>query len=281
MLENTFCHINGIGEKTESRLWQAGVTDWRSWREVVGVSLSQRARMEIPWIFEQSLEALEENRPSFFSSRLKSGDVWRLFTSFRQSTAYVDIETTGLGDYADITTIALYDGEQVRHYVNGENLEQFTEDVYDYTVLVSYNGKSFDIPVLEDYFKISLPQAQIDLRFVLAKLGLKGGLKGCERQVGINRGALDGVDGSFAVHLWQLYQNENEPKALETLLAYNIEDTVNLERLLVEAWNRNVAKTPFAGDYYLELPVPPPLLFQPDFDCVERVKRRMGRYQRY
>ena len=28
MLKNTFCHIQGIGPKTENRLWHAGLLSW-------------------------------------------------------------------------------------------------------------------------------------------------------------------------------------------------------------------------------------------------------------
>ncbi len=276
MLQHTFCHIQGIGEKTEQRLWQAGITKWNKWRDPAGVPLSKRSKMEIPEIFEHSINALKEKDPTFFSNRLGSGDSWRLFSDFRSTTAYLDIETTGLGEDAEITTIAMYDGTTVYTYINGRNLDDFLSDVQRYTVLVSYNGKSFDIPCIEKHFNIRLPQAQIDLRFVLAKLGIKGGLKGCEKQLGINRGALDGVDGSFAVLLWRLFERENDEKALTTLLAYNLEDTVNLERLLVEAWNRNILKTPFST-YLLPCPEPPRLEFHPDYDCVQRIKKQFFR----
>lgn len=273
MLQHTFCHINGIGIKTEQRLWQAGISEWQKWNDSDTVSLSARSKMEIPEIFEKSRNALETNNPFFFADRLASGDQWRLFSHFRSSLAYIDIETTGLANDADITTIAVYDGNEVRAYVNGRNFDEFLDDIQRYTILVSYNGKSFDIPFIEQFFKVRLPHAQIDLRYVLAKLGIKGGLKGCERQLGINRGELDGVDGSFAVALWQLYERENNHEALNTLLAYNIEDTVNLERLMVEAWNRNILQTPF-DDLLLPHPDPPQLFYQPDSECLRRLKNR-------
>jgi len=44
--------------------------------------------------------------------------------------AYLDIETTGLDSYYnEITTIALYDGENIKHYINGENLEEFKKEL--------------------------------------------------------------------------------------------------------------------------------------------------------
>ena len=150
-----------------------------------------------------------------------------------------------------------------------------SDDIQKYQVIISYNGKSFDIPFLERYFQIRLDHAQIDLRYVLARLGFKGGLKGCEKQLGMNRGNLDGVDGYFAVLLWHQYMQNNDERALETLLAYNIEDTVNLERLVIEAYNRNVLTTPFAEELLLPFPAPPPNPFVADYDCIERIKRTL------
>lgn len=277
MLQHTFCHINGIGTKTEKMLWQSGILSWGDWHEHPRHKLSKRSRLEIPEIFETSLDALEKNDPLFFCDRLGVDDQWRIFSHFRNSTCFLDIETTGLSMESEITTIALYDGTRINYYINGHNLHDFVEDIQNYTVLVSYNGKGFDVPFLQKFFQIELNQAHIDLRFVLARLGFKGGLKGCEKQLGINRGALDGVDGYFAVLLWHRYQQYNDEKALETLLAYNIEDTVNLERLLVEAYNRNLAKTPFAEELFLPYPPAPELPFQPDLDCVDKLKHNYYR----
>ena len=110
---------------------------------------------------------------------------WRLFPEFRDSTAYLDIETTGLDrQFNKITTIAIYDGHKIKAYVNGQNLDNFIEDIQQYKVIVTYNGKSFDIPFIETFFNISLNHAQIDLRYVLYSLGFRGGLKGVERQFG-------------------------------------------------------------------------------------------------
>ena len=275
MLEHTFCHIHGIGKKTEALFWQSGIRCWSDWHETTAVPLPRHARAEILPALELSFHALQQSNPVFFADRLAGGDLWRLFSHFRHSTAYLDIETTGLLENAQITTIALYDGIDVFHYVNGENLEDFIEDIMRYTVLVSYNGKNFDIPIIENYFQVRLPQAHIDLRFVLARLGFKGGLKGCEKQLGINRGMLDGVDGFFAVQLWRRYEDYRDKRALQTLLAYNIEDTINLERLMVEAWNRNAAQTPFGDNLLLPYPEPPQVRFQPDLDCIAAIKQTL------
>lgn len=277
MLQHTFCHIPGIGINTEKKLWEAGITSWERWPTPSPVRLSAATKFDATRVLEASLVALD-NDPTFFTGKLSSTEPWRIFPHYRDRTAYLDIETTGLDDYAEITTIALYDGKEVFTYVNGRNLDDFVHDIQKYQVIVSYNGKSFDIPFIERYFHIRLDHAQIDLRYVLARLGFKGGLKGCEKQLGLHRGNLDGVDGYFAVLLWQQYTKKNDERALETLLAYNIEDTVNLERLAIEAYNRNVLTTPFAKQLVLPFPTPPPNPFIADYDCIERIKRSLSQY---
>ncbi len=275
MLHHTFCHLPGIGRKVETKLWEAGITTWDTWRDPPPVRFSAIARIDADRTLKNSVAALEDN-PNFFTKRLDSSEVWRIFPHFRERTAYLDIETTGLDDSAEVTTIALYDGKEVFTYINGINLDDFVDAVNKYQVLVTYNGKGFDIPVLERFFRIQLPQAQIDLRYVLARLGFKGGLKGCEKMLGMNRGSLDGVDGSFAVLLWQRYRDYNDEKALQTLLAYNTEDTVNLERLAIEAYNRNACKTPFGEELILPFPEPPPIPFHADHGCIERIRRSLS-----
>jgi uncharacterized protein YprB with RNaseH-like and TPR domain len=81
---------------------------------------------------------------------------------------------------------------------------------------------------------------------VLASLGYKGGLKGCERQLGLTREGLEEVDGFFAVLLWKDFKKNKNHKALETLLAYNIQDVVNLEALMIKAYNKKLKDTPFS-----------------------------------
>jgi len=59
----------------------------------------------------------------------------------------------------------------------------------------------------------------------------------------MDRGDLSDVDGFFAVLLWNEYQKTGNQKALDTLLAYNVQDTVNLESLMVTAYNMKLKET--------------------------------------
>ncbi len=274
MLRRTFCHVPGVGIKAEQQLWAAGVASWDAFADA-GATLGAARRERIARHLEESRRHLADGNPGFFAETLPAAEHWRLYAPFRESVAYLDIETTGLGGGGDhITTIALYDGRTIRHYVHGRNLAEFARDIQGYKLLVTYNGKCFDLPFLRATFGLALDQPHIDLRYLLAGLGYKGGLKGCERRLGLDRGDLAAVDGYFAVLLWQEFRRRGSAAALETLLAYNIRDVVNLEPLLVKAHNLKAAQTPFGPMAALPLPTPPPEPFRADAPTVQRLLRQ-------
>ncbi len=276
MLKNTFAHIPNIGLKTEERLWRSGILDWDDFSLPCALQFSQNKIDHIAATLRESQTHLESRTPGYFQERLPARLHWRMFPEFRASTLYLDIETTGLENWENhITSIATYDGTSVSCYVHGQNLEDFTRDIQKYKVLVTYNGKSFDIPFIEHYFGITLSHAHLDLRYILASLGYRGGLKGCERQLGIDRGDLVDVDGYFAVLLWDEYQRNKNQKALETLLAYNIQDTVNLETLMVLAYNLKLKGTPFEEAHRLPLPPRPSIPVEADLKTIDGIKRRI------
>jgi len=272
VLRHTFCHTPGLGPQNERLLWQAGLHTWNDLIWADDVPLTPKKTDALLDIARRSTHHLSERDPGFFYEHLPAKEHWRLFEEFRADVAYFDIETTGLGNPEDyITTIVLYDGHELRHYVHGTNMEEFCDDVARYKVLVSYNGKSFDAPFVRRCLNAPLDQAHIDLRYVLGSLGFKGGLKGIERQLGIERQGLEDIDGFFAVVLWSDYWNNGNQKALQTLLAYNALDVINLETLMIIAYNKKLIDTPFA-DKTLPLPTSPPLPFKADQETIRRLK---------
>ena len=272
MLRNTFCHFPGISLSREQELWSSGIHSWDALLETDFTESRKRSGPVLSHI-KNSIEHLEDVNPAYFARLLQSSQHWRFFPDFRHSIAYLDIETTGLGSGNSITTVAVYDGASVFHYVQGDNLDDFKNDIMKYKLIVTYNGKSFDVPFLERYFNISMNQPNIDLMYVLRSLGYKGGLKGCERKLGIDRKDLSDLDGYAAVLLWNDFKRNRNSKALETLLAYNIEDVLNLETLLVMAYNMKLDTTPFGKTHKLSLPVLPDNPFKADQKTVSKILR--------
>jgi uncharacterized protein YprB with RNaseH-like and TPR domain len=286
MLKNTFSHLTKIGPKREASLWKNAIFSWEHLLAALDANnrLALKLASPVKQELEDSLAHFAAQNARWFSGRLPSTDTWRLFPDFRHSVAFIDIETTGLnepGNPPDITTIALYDGKTVRWYVNGQNLTDFKKDIRQFQLIVTFNGKTFDVPVIESFFHIRLDQAHIDLRYVLKSLGYAGGLKICEQKLGIHREGLDGVDGFFAVLLWDDYRRRKAAKTLETLLAYNIEDAVNLERLMIMAFNQKISRLDHVSVDRLPEPVAPMLPFAPDMATIDRIKHQRFRYFRY
>ncbi len=240
MLTRTFIHLPGVGPVFEQKLNHCGMFTWDDALDrplPCGPAKAEALR----GMLLESKTRLAAGDAAWFGARLPPAGQWRLFPHFRHAAAYVDIETNGLaGEHAHITTIALYDGRQVRSYVRGRNLEEFSDDILNYKLLVTWNGRCFDAPILRQELNIPLdkdfrqsggPMAHLDLLPVFRVLGLRGGLKAVEKRLGLDRGGLTGLDGWDAVRLWRAYEYSGESRFLETLLAYNVADVLSLEHL--------------------------------------------------
>jgi uncharacterized protein YprB with RNaseH-like and TPR domain len=278
MLKHTFQHLHGIGEKTEKRIWAAGITTWEEFLNSPSQApISQWQRDLGCRELEASLSALERRDARYFTDKLSSSLHWRLFPEFGQRIAYLDIETTGaVAGMSYVTVVGVYDGSQSRVYVRDENLHCFATEIGEFTLLVTYNGKLFDLPFLRQELGVPLAHAHIDLRYPLAALGYTGGLKKIERTLGLEReGPLALLDGWCAVLLWQ-YHQQGEPRALETLLRYNLEDVIHLPALLARVYNLRIQQLPFALPT-IQFPLPPLLPFQFDEALIFRTLAETGR----
>lgn len=165
-------------------------------------------------------------------------EAWRAFPQFRSSCVYLDIETDGTQGSNSVTTIGLYDGKDYQCLVKGIDLENFRDIISHYSMIVTFFGAGFDLPVLQKRFLgLRFDQIHIDLCPVLKQVGFRGGLKSIERELGIQRSEQTaGLTGRDAIFLWRRFTNLRDDRALETLIAYNREDVVNLERLAEVAY---------------------------------------------
>ncbi len=232
MLYTSFSHLPGIGRATSQRLNAAGIYTWDDALSRQDLPLESHLRGEFLRGLEESRKRLEAGDALWFSQRLGNAEQWRLYPHFYHNAAYVDIETTGLAwPQAAITSIALYDGKDLKVYVHGHNLEAFLDDMEEYALLITWNGRGFDVPFIRRALQTPLQMAHLDLLPVFRSLGLTGGLKKVEKHLGLDRDELDGVDGYTAVQLWREYELTGRESALETMLAYNAEDVFSLEFL--------------------------------------------------
>lgn len=251
MLEHTFCHLPGIDSVEEKQLWEKGILNWKDLKDFIKTE-SFPIKNLILDALEFSKKELERENFFYFFHVLSAKHHWRLFPAIRQKLLYLDIETTGLASEDRTTMIGTYDGNEYKAYTRGFNLDFFLDNVSPDRIFVTYNGIAFDVPFLEREFNIRFRNNHIDIMFFLRSLGIKGGLKGCEKALGINRPEEAAINGSDAVRLWRQYVDYDDTDALRILESYNREDTVNLEILFIKGYNLKIKETPFYGEIIRE-----------------------------
>jgi uncharacterized protein len=244
MLSSSFILLPSIGATSERRIWEQGIMTWQDFiaaPRVKGISPLKK------YLWDKRLQvahqALLEGNTAFFSS-LPLQHTWRLFQEFGDEAVYLDIETAEY--YGAITVIGLYDGNETKIMVRGHNLNKnlLADELRKYKLIITYNGASFDLPVIRRYFGNVLPDIpHIDLRGVCSRIGLVGGLKSIEKQLNINRpDDISHVYGDDAVWLWHKYQSTGDQKYLDILIRYNEEDIINLKPIakwaIGELWKR-------------------------------------------
>ena len=229
-IENSFIPVRGVGETTERRLWEQGITRWEEFEHgAVGDTTADR----IASFIDVARDHLDRGDPWFFRDAFPSGSHWRLYENFRADACFLDIETTGLSKHRDrVTVVGMHRDGDTRTLVRGQDLsaDALRRELRESKLLVTFNGKRFDVPFLEESLGIDVDLPHVDLMYPCRKIGLEGGLKTIEASVGIDRDRPD-ISGEDAVRLWREYERGNDD-ALETLVSYNRDDAANLETLM-------------------------------------------------
>lgn len=236
MIESTFQILPRFGPKKEVTLWESGIRKWSDFidAECVGkIKGEQKERMDSQ--LNYAYELLECRDCSGLGNMLKPREHWRLYDRFKDSAGYLDIETDGLDRESEVTVVTVHKRSGTVTLVNGEGLcsESLSEALEGVSMLVTFNGRCFDVPTLRCSFPdVNLELPHFDLRFGCKDVGMAGGLKNIEKSIGLSRSDdIAEVDGFEAVRLWKRWKNTGDEESLRRLVDYNRADTVNLETL--------------------------------------------------
>lgn len=245
MAEQSFIFLDRVSAATERNIWRQGIPDWQSFlrrERIAGISPARKLYYDRQILRAQA--ALTQKNLRTLADLFPRNQHWRLYDICTDVFA-LDIETSGY--YGDVTVVGLHDGAEPFFLVKNKNLshEPLMALLREPCTLLTFNGSSFDLPVLIRRFPEAQPRfvqhVHIDLRHVAARLGYTGGLKTIEIIHGIAREEeIQGVSGDVAVWLWRQYEVEGDEDALRTLLLYNEADVKNLfilaEKLIPELW---------------------------------------------
>jgi predicted nuclease with RNAse H fold/uncharacterized protein YprB with RNaseH-like and TPR domain/dephospho-CoA kinase len=145
-----------------------------------------------------------------------------------RGVVFLDVETTGLSWFYDELTLVGWacDGTYYVH-VAGEDPTPLLDALAVARALVTFNGTLFDLKFLKKTFgEIALPPVHVDLRYLSKRVGLTGGQKLIETELGIRaRAGVEDLDGAAAVLLWHEFVR-GDFNALHRLVDYNRRDVL-------------------------------------------------------
>lgn len=161
---------------------------------------------------------------------------------------FLDIETTGLSHYYDeITIIGWSLGGGTGTFIKGDNPAILDEAFTPAIAMVTFNGIRFDRKFLQrEHPTVGLPSNHIDLMYLARRVGLTGGQKAIEKELGLNfRDNVGDIDGFAAVLLWHQYLR-GDISALRKLILYNKADIAGMGAI----FDQVIDSLPIAPDLF-------------------------------
>lgn len=280
MIDRTFAHLPGIRRKGEIRLWNTHVV---SWKQMISHTTTHphftrkvwtRSRQEII----RCQDALDQKDFEFLAVQIPEEYHWRMIPDMWGNILFFDVEMSGLDISSDyITSIATYDGHTPRYFVIGKNLKQFPDYLRNFSAICTFDGERADIPFLQKKFEnqIEIPPIHFDLFILSRRLQLKGGLKEIEAMYNLSRSYLEGITGKSAIILWDRFQKTQDPRYLNTLIAYNQADVMFLPYLLQEFYNALKKKVGLPCKLLTNDVEPFEWSFKPDLEVMKEISEQL------
>lgn len=247
MLIHTFQHLRGITQKKEQDFWRSGIITWDEFdrsqvKQQLNLFTGEADNNNSPLYLSRT--ALAHEDAAYFSSCLVPHEYFRIAAAFPEKTLFLDIETTGLSRYYDkITIIGWSIGREYGVFIQGGSDETFRRAISQAKVIVTFNGALFDLKfIVQEFPGIELPACHIDLRFLAKRVGLTGGQKAIEVELGVKRPHnLVDMAGEGAPVLWYKYR-WGDIKALKKLIQYNHADIEGMKVIFDEVVGRLLKK---------------------------------------
>ncbi len=248
MLRLTFCGMGGLDVDAERRLWKMGVYCWDDFRRLRRPPFSAaRTRLILNDLDEAERRlASGANGVRWFYAKTPPSQHCRLLVNFREIAVYFDVETTGLEADAQMTTATFCDGVSFRTFTRGANLDDAASYFDAISLLATYNGAAFDLPLARREWNPAWRGVHVDLRKTLRDWGIRGGLKRAASIFGVERReAPEITSGAEAAELWRRWRDDNDAAAFDKLCRYNRDDVWTLAQI-----TRNLCDESMSGNIF-------------------------------
>ncbi len=248
MLFHTFQHVRGISQKKEQDFWRDGITTWDEFdhylqKKQLNLFTHDKAENCDSLLYPSRI-ALANEDIAYFATGLARHEHFRVAASFPGKTLFLDIETTGLSRHYDkITIVGWSMGKEFDVFIQGGDDEAFRRALSQAKAIVTFNGSLFDLKfITQEFTDIKLPVCHVDLRFLAKRVGLTGGQKAIEAELGVKRPRnLVDMAGEGAPVLWYKYR-WGDIKALKKLIQYNHADVEGMKVIFDEVVSRLLRK---------------------------------------
>ncbi|TYB31041.1 MAG: hypothetical protein FXF47_06350 [Candidatus Mcinerneyibacterium aminivorans] len=165
---------------------------------------------------------------------------------------FLDLETTslsiGAGNYPFLIGLGFFRNNDfiLEQYLytdvdSEESILMELKKIIENKIVVSYNGKCFDIPLIENRFTInridmSIKKPSMDLLYVMRRLFKyeldSFNLQNISRYLGINRNKLEDVEGYEIPQIFSEYVHFGRYERLKPVLYHNERDVFALAKML-------------------------------------------------
>ena len=236
MIESTLCHLPSISLAEVKNLRRKGLRNWDDllcWAAVYADDARYRTLEEA---IIRSRQALASQNAGFFLKNMPESEHYRIYPDFTPQIFFLDIETEGLDQDAEITCLSVLNMDIMRSYLCTDGLDSAERLLGQIRIAVTFHGTRFDIPRLMRRFPGLRVRFHIDLARIIKFHKLSGGLKDVVLRLGWKpKGNPSTItNGQQAAEAWHSYQQSADSSILRDLQAYNQED-VQMLRFLIRA----------------------------------------------
>jgi len=240
MIKNTFFIFKGISKEKEKELWNKGIRTWEDFLKkdkIQGISKEKKQNYDLQ--IKKAIIKLEYEEHDYFIKLIPIKLHYRYYPIIKDELIYIDIESYGHTKSNEITIIGIGNGEYTR-IIRGDNTDssELKRILSKAKGIVTYNGRSYDIPILKKRYRISFENKFIiDLKHLMQELEYKGGLKKIEEELGIKRQLSHKIMNGDPINLWKAYKATEDNHFIELLAEYVEADVNSLPTIIEYAYN--------------------------------------------